>query len=1349
MQPPEAPLAAGTVLQERYEIVAPVGEGGFGQVYRARQRVTGQDVAIKVMRYAQTEEASRVARFERELKLCSLLSHPHIVRFIDSGRTSRELYAVFEFVHGPTLADVLKAEVVLEPAEATHLMMQVLDALACAHQQDVVHRDLKPQNIMLSTTGARRNAQVLDFGLGTPSTRVDEDVARITRSREVLGTPAYAAPEQLRGQAVSARSDFYSWALIFLECLTGKRVVEGETLQAVLYKQLGPEPVVLPEWLEGHRLGRLLQRVLEKDVEKRDVSASGLLRELEACMHEGWPLAPPRPMGLMPAALAPTLSPDEVAAAQGERRQLTAVCCGFSLSAEGPHEPDVEDLDRVLRERHEACAAVAQRHGAHVGGVLGDRVLLFFGWPQAREDDARRAARAALEVVAQAERDAVGLSRAGFRLEVRVGLHTGLVISQERRNRMAGLPALAGTTPNLAARLEGLASPGTILASESAQKLLREHFQLEPAGAHALGPSARPVEVFRVRETPRLPPERRGLGEPDAVPLYGRAQELELLRQRWQQACEGTGQVILVGGEPGIGKSRLARELGRLAARGAHTFLEARCAPESRHSTLRPVVELLERLLGRGPDWAPELTVRALEELLGRHGFVLPETVPLFAALLDVPAGDKYPPPSVSPQRVRELTLEALLTLVFELADQQPVLLLVEDLHWADRTTLDWLTQLVEDAPNTRLCAVFTARPEFTAPWQGSQVTQVQLGRLERQRVEEMVRGLTGRVPLPREVVEQVVSRTDGVPLFVEELTRMLVESLGPASLTADTPTRSQLGRLEIPSTLRDSLTARLDRLGPAKETAQLAAALGREFTDEVLKAVSPRDEAALQKDLAALVEADLVYRRRSLRNPAYVFKHALVRDTAYGSMLHAARRQVHARIASVLEQRFPALVETRPDLLAQHHAAAEQKRQALEYARRAALAALQRSANHEALAHATEALEWLGAVEDARERDGLELALRGIATPALMATRGWADEQIKAHVERSQRLLDVLGDSAHTAPTLWALLNYHHTRGQRAQARTLAERLVTMAEQATDKDMLVAALPALGQCLCTEGAFEEARRVLQRGLALYAPGRHRHHAYQYGLDSRAWGEMTLGFNLWFMGQPEQALMRTRSALSHAQAFQHASSVALAYLYIVMVRQLRGEPAEVVAAANTGLQFAEREGLPSHALFLRLIRAGALRDVEELRRQLGVMDALGLGLARSFYDSLLMEAEAGLGQYEAALARAEALLARARESGEHFFVPELLRLQGTWLARGRGQGEAAEACFREAMAHARARGGRMLELRAAVSLGERLRERGQRAEAREVLHPLVAAFTEGLDAPDLVRARALLDALAK
>jgi TOMM system kinase/cyclase fusion protein len=715
------------VFQERYEILSQLGEGGFSQVFRARQRATGQEVAVKVLHLAHANDEALVARFQREMRLCARLYHPNIVRLIDSGRTDAgQLYTVFEYVPGRTLGDVLATEGALPPWEAAHLMLQVLDALGCAHKLGIIHRDLKPQNIMLTSTGVRRNALVLDFGLGTLSDEDRrEDVSRITRTRDTLGTPAYAAPEQLRGETVTERTDLYAWGLIFLETLTGKRVVEGTRLQELIAKQLGPEPIPLPGWLANHRLGRLLRRAMEKDLQARDVTAQGLLLELESCATQGWP-------SVDSEASQPVLEVPQRPKV-GERRQLTALCCGLRLVGEAVGSGNVEERDALLWAQQTACVELARRREAWLGGVLGERLLFYFGYPREQEGDAQRAAKVALELVAELEQRGAELARSqGLRLEVRVGIHTGLVISRELRGQStAGLPVLTGHTPGLAEWLESLARPGEILISEATAKVLQEGFILEPSGEHGAGAGKHLAPVFLLRGRHRSPTQ--GFQGTPTPPLLGRTLELELLQQRWRQVQVGMGQAILITGEPGIGKTRLVQELAHLARDTPHTFLECSCAIEWRNHALRPVVDLVERMLGVGRESTAEQVTAAIETLLSRHGFELDWAVPLFAALLSIPGATGHSPPrAVSPQRQKEETFQALVDLFFKMAEQQPVLLVVEDLHWADPVTLELLSALVKETAEARLCVVFTARPEFTPPWPPAQVLHVQLGRLER-----------------------------------------------------------------------------------------------------------------------------------------------------------------------------------------------------------------------------------------------------------------------------------------------------------------------------------------------------------------------------------------------------------------------------------------------------------------------------------------------------------------------------------------------------------------------------------------------------------------------------------------
>jgi TOMM system kinase/cyclase fusion protein len=679
-------------------------------------------VAVKVLHHLHTYDEALVARFRREMRLCARLYHPHIVRLIDSGQTDeKQLYTVFEYVPGRTLGDVLATEGALPPWEAAHLMLQVLDALGCAHKLGIIHRDLKPQNIMLSSTGVRRNAMVLDFGLGTLSNEDRrEEQARITRTRDTLGTPAYAAPEQLRGEPVTERTDLYAWGLIFLECLTGKRVVDGTRLQELIVKQLGPEPASLPEWLAGHRLGRLLRRVLEKNPMMRDVTAQALLLELESCATQGWPSAD--------AGASQPVAEVAQLPAEGERRQLTALCCGLRFVGEAVNTGDVAELDALLWAQHTACVELARRREGWLGSVMGERLLLYFGYPRAREDDAQRAAHVALELMAEMEQRGAELARSrGIRLEVRVGIHTGLVISRELRGQsLAGAPVLAGHTPGVAERLESLARPGEILVSAAIAKVLQERFVLESSGEHHVGAEIHAAPVFRLRG--RHPSSTPGLAGTPTAPLLGRRLELELLRQRWRQVQAGTGQGILITGEPDTGKSRLVQELVQQARDTPHTFLECRCAPGWRNSALSPVVDLLERMLGLGRKSTLAQVTAAVESLLSRYRFELEWAVPLFVSLLSIRSTSGHFPE----HQHKEETFHVLIDLFLAMAESQPVLLVVEDVHWADPATLELLSALVKEASGTRLYVVLTARPEFAPPWPSTQVSQVQLGRLER-----------------------------------------------------------------------------------------------------------------------------------------------------------------------------------------------------------------------------------------------------------------------------------------------------------------------------------------------------------------------------------------------------------------------------------------------------------------------------------------------------------------------------------------------------------------------------------------------------------------------------------------
>ncbi|HWU91209.1 MAG TPA: TOMM system kinase/cyclase fusion protein [Kofleriaceae bacterium] len=1373
-------LRAGSVLQGRYKVVSALGAGGFGAVYKAIQLATNQPVAIKVMHPVGNEPESRrenrVLRFRREMDLCARLQHPNIVGLVDSGETDDgRLFAVFQFAAGRSLDQVLLAEGSLHPREARYLMLQVLDALSCAHNLGVVHRDLKPANIMIVSTGTRRNALVLDFGIGAMAQDAHETgYAKLTSQHEWLGTPHYAAPEQIRGNPPNPQSDIYSWGLVYLECLTGSSVISGSPMVAMMI-HLGADPIPIPPSLRHHRLGRLLQRAVIKEVSERTATAASLLRELDHCdvsdleqlVRADDPgvtltgrhavvedLGGPTRAAATPArSTPPPGAPGSITPARpgsgdrstgrlvdGERRQITAVCCALAPAT----AVELDELDVLIQVQQDICADVAERfHGQLVGG-LGHQVLIEFGYPTAREDDAVRAARAALAIraaVAERQRDAGGAGR----MEIRIGVHTGMIAYGPGETARRISSQVIGMTPMIASQLSALAARDSIMTSAATAKALRAHIVMTPLGTQVLDGVGRGLEMFRIEAERSV--MAKGTDEGEApLPLVGRDREMALLLERWHQVAGGAGQSVLITGEAGIGKSRLAVELSRRIGPNVHTWLEARCTLETRNRVLHPIVEVIERVLELGEVPAGSRLDRIEAALIG-FGFRPGDVVPLIAALLSVPQDDRYPAVELSPARRRELTLDVVVSLLIELSERTPVVLFVEDLHWADPTTLELLGALVAAVPSSRVLALFSARPEFAPPWLTS-TDRLQLSRLARPQVEQIVGLLTAGKVLPGAVLEQMVNRTDGVPLFVEELTRMVVES-GALTPRGDRyELTGALSEVAIPTTLRGSLTARLDRLGRAKETAQIAAALGREFDLALLTAVTALDGAEVQEDLDKLVEADLVHHKRRLRNPTWLFRHALIRDTAYESMPRRVQHKVHARIAEVLEQRFPDVVEARPDLLALHHAAADQKPRAIGYAQKAALAALIAAEYPYAIRHAREAIGWLDAIPDARMRAEMELGFNGIITPSLMSTRGWHDEELKAVIDRSQALSDRLGATQFTGPTLWALALYFHLDGlHRERARTLAERLLAHATSIGDRSQEVMAEAAVGHTRWIDGDYREAGRHFDRALELYAPVEHRGHAYVYGHDSKVWAGISYAEALWFLGQPDRSLALAEESLAWARELNHANSLAIAYIFAILLRHDRGERAAIDELWRPLLALSERHGLPVQVAYAGVVHCWAVGDVDGAKRHLALLETTGTELGLSFYRSVVAEAEAERGELDAALARIDDCRRRAEEVGERYYLAELLRLQGRFLlARDAGAGAEAEALFRRAIEVAAEQGTKMSELRAAIELARLVSGRGDAAGARELIAPRLAWFTEGVETAPLVEARGLLAA---
>ena len=828
------------------------------------------------------------------------------------------------------------------------------------------------------------------------------------------------------------------------------------------------------------------------------------------------------------------------------------------------------------------------------------------------------------------------------------------------------------------------------------------------------------------------------------TPLVGREQEIGLLRERWAQVKEGVGQVVLLSGEAGIGKSRLVQVLQEQVAAEPQAWLTpCQCSPYHQHSALYPWIELLERVVLRFEhEESPPQKLSKLEGFLVQYGLPLVEVVPLFATLLSLPLPADYAPLHVSPEQQKQMTLQALLTILLRIAAQQPVLLVMEDLHWVDPTTLDFLTLLVDQGPTARILVLLTFRPDFSPPWTGrSHLIQVTVPRLPRRQAAEMTGQVAHRKALPAEVVEHVVAKTDGVPLFVEELTKMVLES----GLLQEGEDRYELTAplppLAIPATLHDSLMARLDRLATVKAMAQLGATLGREFAYSLLQAVSPWDEETLRQGLQQLVEAEFLYQQGLPPQATYRFKHALIQDAAYQSLLRSTRQHHHQHIAQVLESRFPELCEIQPELLAHHYTEAGLLMQAISYWQRAGQHASQRSAYVEAIAHLSKGLELLTTLPDTPERAQQELTLSVTLGQALSDTKGLAAPEVGAAYHRARELCQQVRDPSQLFPVLRGLVSFYTHRGEFQTARELGEQMLGLAQQLQDPTRLAGAHIVLGNTFIFLSEWSSARRSLEQGLALsnaQQPPSHGHAT----VHPRVFGLSRLARGLWVLGYPDQALQRSQEALTLARELAHPFSLASALICAAELHSLRREALRTYECAEAGLVLSREQGFTFRLAQATVLRGGALVEqgqgeaaIAQIRQGLAARRATGATITR-YYRALLAEASWKVGQIEEGLRMvgeafaADSATAQSTQSAEmHWLQGELL------LTRSAAHQEQAEACFRQALAIARHQQAKSWELRAAMSLSRLWQQQGKRGAAHELLAPIYGWFTKSAKKP--------------
>jgi len=1057
------------------------------------------------------------------------------------------------------------------------------------------------------------------------------------------------------------------------------------------------------------------------------------------------PPRPPEPDKAMTARPGPPVQ------SGAERRQLTLLFCGLA----GLHAArlDPEDLRDAVAACQRAIAAIVERHGGSVTRHLGEWTIACFGWPTAHEYDAERAVRTGLAVAETIAGLAAGPLTTGS-LRARIGIATGPVV-------VGGLTSeggvderdLVGNTPGRAALLEAGAEPGTVVIDATTRRLTGALFDYAEAGGPAPQGQSGPERSFRVLGESGIESRFEALrGGMAHLPLIGREEELELLLRRWRQARTGEGRVVLLRGEAGIGKSRLVAALQEALAEQQHEELVFYCSPQHADSVLRPVITRMERVAGLAPADPPEARLLKLEALLSPAAPPA-EDVALIAELLSVPTLGRWPSPDLPPPRRRERLLEALLRRLRALAARRPILAVLEDAHWADPTTRELLELIIAEAPRTALLLVVTHRLEFgIEAWLNlPQVTLVQLSRLGQAEHVALLRRIAGDKPLPAGVEAEILARTDGVPLFVEEVAKAVLEG-GLLREEADRwELQGPLPPLAVPPTLQASLVARLDRLPAVREVAQAGAVIGREFAHDLVAAVSGLPEAPLRSALARLEGADLVQRRGVPPEAVYAFKHALVQDAAYGTLLRERRRELHRQAAEAIARLRPEAAEREPQLLAWHYTRAGLAEPAVQHWCRAGERSVARFANREAIGHFQQALDLLEGLAPGADRDRREAELCLAQAVPLIAIHGFGSQAVEACATRAKELGERLPGwpgrfAAHRVAWNSCLL-------RQAVPRTvaLARDLFAFAERGGDPAQIAAACRALGYSLFIAGAQAEADALLERGTAL-TDGLPEGAFTSYGEDPRIVCRIYGGQTRCLLGYPEAALRIASEGLARARACNNPHAIAWSLVVLSQIHRVLRVPAEAERATNEAIELSRRHRFPQWLAFAQQTRGWALCHSGEAGRGLALIEeglrrlyATGAVLHTTLFRCLLAEGCLLAGRPEAALGHLEAAEAHARTHGEQYMAPEIHRLHAGALRACGAPAAESERHLRTACDVARRQAARLWELRAACDLVRLRRDQGRGTEAPDLLAPVLAGFTEGFAFADLAEARALLD----
>ncbi|MFL5344385.1 MAG: protein kinase domain-containing protein [Hyalangium sp.] len=1332
---PEPGTRLGGPGGDRFEILEKLGGGAMGCVFRAWDEALQRTVALKfLLPRGRLPGKLMSSLLRQEARAVAQLDHEHIVRIFDVAEWDsppwepRVPFLVMEYLEGETLASLLRRGR-LDVRRALELLEGITAGLAHAHARHVIHRDLKPRNIFLTREG---RAKLLDFGLAHFSTATGSGVPPLPTA----GTPSYMAPEQWQGAPQDARTDVWAVGVLLREMLTGEPLYQADSAEEFREKVMAPEPVPwvlerLPNLPEGVEV--LLTKALAKAPEARFPTAVEFHQRVSQLLEQ-----------LGPEPSKPTSAP--------QRRPLTLVACQLGGWDGASEELDAEDAGELQAAFHQLFSQAIASHGGSVASCLGNQGLACFGYPRAHEDDSEQAVHTGLrlaETLPEALQQALPhLPRS--RLSVRVGVHTGSVVVDRRfsDSNPGGVWAIQGEAPSVATGLARLAKPGAVLLSGTTWTLVRGSFKAQELGSRALeGVASGPrVEVHRVLHPRRVPLRfARVLYAGGLTPLVGREQELRTLTQHWEQAARGQGSCVLLVGEAGLGKSRLIQELsGRISTETA-VLARSQCWPQLRNSAFHPLIELMRSLLRLGPE-ASEATLRERLNALGLE----PEHARQLAMLISPSAPGNLLLPRLEPaqqQAWREQLCVALLALARKASGERPLLVILEDVHWADPSTVALLGLLLQRLEGKRLLLVLSARPDFQPPWpQRTALHRLVLERLPADLTATLVKQVAHGQPLSDEALADLVKRTDGVPLFVEEMARMVLARSSGSSPAQERPS--------IPITLHELLLARLDTLPVRQRTlAQRCAVVGRDFSAALLAYLWTQEDGALEPELAGLLESGMLQPLGGATAPGYQFRHVLFQEAAYLSLTRSLRRQHHARIAQVLTEHFPEMAEERPEVLAHHYTQAGAPGPAVRWWIRAGELAEKRSADAEAVGHFSQALKLLRELPEEAGRNRQELLIQLMMGLSLMRTQGFRSPEVERAYARAADLLLLTGleGTFRLGLLTWGISSYYFGRTDFEPLQRLAEAIISQGRRTKDAALLVEGHRMLAPSLLMRGKLAAAAEQIERAVARarFSPEQRPSLLLEYGVDPTV-GSLVIASGIHaLLGRPTEARWEARRALHLARQLGDPRTRAFAHTYTALSCLNLREPACALERADEGISLCREHHLDSWLLVALFTRGWALMEQ-------GRGDE-GYGLAQHVIElwkragwwthlaaALLYVAEFHLrrGRTEEGLQAVREAGQWARKTGVRLEDAELARVHGE-LLRQLGEEDEARRYLVRALVIARRQHHRLAELRAATRLARQLRDQGQQERAERLLTRYCGRFGARLELPDLQVAQAL------